>query len=504
MRALLDTNILIHREAATVVRQDIGKLFFWLDKLKYEKCVHPASLSEINKHEDRRVRESFEAKLQSYHILKTAAPIAPAVQQCGANDRTENDRIDTLLVNELYANRIDLIISEDRGLHDKTAALGIADRAFTIDSFLEKVTAENPDLVDYKVLAVRRFHFGQVDLRSSFFDSFREDYAGPAFDRWFNRKADETAYVCYEKDTLVAFLYLKLEGPEENYSDIEPIFKPRRRLKIGTFKVELNGYKLGERFLKIVFDNAVRQKVDEIYVTIFPRRVDQQRLIALLEDFGFKAYGTKNNSYGTETVYVRDMARRFDANDPKLTFPYISRSSRAFIVPIYPEYHTTLLPDSILKTESPSDFIEQEPHRNAIRKVYVSRSIFRDLRRGDTIVFYRTGGYYRSVVTTLGIVEDIYRNIRDAAHFISLCRKRSVFSDAQLHKQWDYNKGYRPFIVGFLYAYSFPKRPTLKELIENGVIPDIESAPRGFEQITAEQFAKILSLSQADPSVIVD
>ena len=39
MRALLDTNILIHREAATVVRQDIGKVFLWLDKLRYEKCV---------------------------------------------------------------------------------------------------------------------------------------------------------------------------------------------------------------------------------------------------------------------------------------------------------------------------------------------------------------------------------------------------------------------------------------------------------------------------------
>ncbi len=41
MRVLLDTNILIHREASTVVPQDIGQLFFWLDKLKNEKCVHP-------------------------------------------------------------------------------------------------------------------------------------------------------------------------------------------------------------------------------------------------------------------------------------------------------------------------------------------------------------------------------------------------------------------------------------------------------------------------------
>ncbi len=437
IRALLDTNILIHREAATVVRQDIGKLFFWLDKLKYEKCVHPASLAEIQKHQDERVRQSFQAKLQSYHVLKTLAPLAADVQRCGANDRSENDRNDTLLVNELHAGRVDLVITEDRGLHAKASTLGIGDRAFTIDSLLEKVTAENPEQVDYKILSVRRAHFGQVDLRSPFFDSFREDYGGAAFDRWFNKKADDTAYVCHEGQNLTAFLYLKTEGPDENYADIEPRFKPKRRLKIGTLKVELNGFKLGERFLKIVFDNAILQRVDEVYVTIFPKRIEQQRLIRLLEDFGFTHYGKKINAYGDEDVYVRDMTPRFDAADPKLTFPYASRESRAFIVPIYPEYHTELFPDSILKNESPADYVEQEPHRNAIRKVYVSRSFNRDLVRGDTIVFYRTGGYYRSVVSTIGVVEDVYRDIKDEAQFIALCRKRSVFTDNELRAQWN-------------------------------------------------------------------
>jgi len=504
MKVLLDTNILIHREAATVVRRDIGRLFFWLDKLRCDKCVHPASLEEIGKHQDPRVRSTFETKLQSYQVLKTIAPAGGAVQQVAAADETENDRNDTLLVNELYANRVDVLISEDRGLHKKALALGIADRAFTIDAFLEKAIAENPELVDYKVLAVRKVAFGHVDVHSDFFDSFREDYGRDAFDRWFNRNADEPAYICYEGQDLVAFLYLKVEGPKENYGDIEPRFKPNRRLKIGTFKVELNGYKLGERFLKIVFDNAILQKVEEVYVTIFPRTIEQQRLIKILEDFGFKEHGTKINDYGTEAVYVRDMMPKFDAVDPKLTFPYVSRSSRAFIIPIYPQYHTSLLPDSILRTESPADFVEQEPHRNAIRKVYVSRSIFRDLHKGDTLVFYRTGGYYQSVVTTLGIVDGLHQQIRDEAHFISLCRKRSVFSDKELRDQWNFRKNSRPFIVGFLYAYSFPRRPTLKELIDNGIVRDIESAPRGFERITGEQFSKILELSKADPRFIVN
>jgi hypothetical protein len=70
-------------------------------------------------------------------------------------------------------------------------------------------------------------------------------------------------------ERLAAFLCLKTETSTEKYSDINPPLSPTRHLKIGTLKVELNGFKLGERFLKIVFDNAIRQRVDEIYVTLF-------------------------------------------------------------------------------------------------------------------------------------------------------------------------------------------------------------------------------------------
>jgi len=64
MRVLLDTNVLIHREAATVVRTDIRKLFFWLDRLKYEKCVHP--LSTLKKSKSTRTSESAAASKQNF------------------------------------------------------------------------------------------------------------------------------------------------------------------------------------------------------------------------------------------------------------------------------------------------------------------------------------------------------------------------------------------------------------------------------------------------------
>ncbi len=505
MRVLLDTNILIHREARAVVRDDIGSLFRWLDEIKATKCVHPGSIGEIEKHTDDEVVRTLKVKLGSYHLLKTLAQDTPQITALRATDKTDNDKLDTSLLLELHAGRVDALITEDRGIHRKAAAIGLAASVFTIDAFLEKVTAENPALADYKVLAVKRMYFGEVNLRDRFFDSFRAEY--PGFDKWFNRKADETAYVCTADDgSIVAFLYLKREGPGEDYSDIEPRFSPALRLKIGTFKVVSNGFKLGERFLKIAFDNALQYQVDEIYVTALRQSSEQDRLVRLLEDWGFADHGTKTSEPGLEQVLVRKFRPAFDATDPRRTYPYLSRNTRQFIVPIYPQYHTELLPDSILSTESPADFVENRPNRNAISKVYVSRSYERGLRAGDIIVFYRTGSgtapaHYTSVATTLGVVQDVVTNISTKVAFISTCRKRSVFSDQELEKHWEYRPSNRPFVVNFLYVHSLPKRPNLMQLKKAGVITD---APRGFEQLSSLSFDKLLDISHANPRLIVD
>jgi predicted nucleic acid-binding protein len=506
MRVLLDTNIIIHREASRVIRQDIGTLFYWLDRLGYEKCIHPLTLDEIRKHKDAMVVASFEIKIRNYHELKTTAPDHPKIQLLRATfDHNDNDSIDTALINEVFAGRVDLLITEDRKVHQKAQHLGIAGRVFTIDAFLEKATTENPSLAEYKVLSVKKEHFGNIDISDTFFDSFRQDY--PGFEQWFAKKADEVAYIC-KADTghILAFLYVKVEEPSENYFDITPTFVPKRRLKIGTFKVISNGYKLGERFLKIVFDNALLYRVDEIYVTIFERSADQERLIYLLNDWGFKRHGSKHSSSGEELVLVRDFARSVDLVNPCLTYPYISRQARKFIVPIYPAYHTELFPDSILNTESPLDFVENRPNRNAISKVYISRSYERGLRSGDIIVFYRTksdkgSAYHTSVASTLGVVQSIHLNIKTFAQFVELCRKRSVFSDEELETHWNYIPTLRPFVVNFAYVHSFPKRPNLKRLMELGII---EKAPRGFERLEEGAFSTLLEHSDADKRLIAD
>ena len=499
MRVLLDTNILIHREASTVVRRDIGNVFYWLDKLRHDKCAHPVSVEEIQKHKDEKVRAAFQAKLQSYHTLKTTAPMSAEASQFSATDQTANDRNDTIIINEVFADGLTCSSRKTVASTRKPPCSGSPTGCSRSMRSWKKSQRKTRTWLTTRSWRLRRPCSGtSISQRTSSTASARTTGA-KHFDRWFARKADETAYVCYKGKDLVAFLYVKVEGPDENYSDIEPHFTPKRRLKIGTFKVEMNGYKLGERFLKIIFDNALRQGVDDVYVTIFPNTPEQRRLIRLLQDFGFTEHGVKIGFTGKELVLVRGMRPpTFDASAPALTFPYVSMASQCHIVPIYPAYHTSLLPDSILRTESPANFVEQFPHRNAIRKVYISRSINRNLKPGDSIVFYRTGGYYAGVATTVGIVEHVYTKIRDADHFISLCRKRSVFADKELIEYWNYNKDYRPFIVEFLYAYAFTKRPNLKELIDHGIIRDVTSAPRGFEPLTKDQFRTILQLAQAD------
>jgi predicted nucleic acid-binding protein len=502
MKVLFDTNIVIHRETPNVVNQEIGVLFRWIDNLKYSKWIHPVTITEINNHRDKQLRKNFNIKMESYNLLQAGTPFDPRIaQMISPLDQTHKDQNDTIILNELVAKRVDLLITEDRGIHKKAETIGILDQVYTIDAFLEKVLAENPGLVDYKVLSVKKEYIGNINLNDPFFNSFKNDY--PGFDIWLRKKSQEHAYICTSDSHIEAFLYLKIEEREEPYSDIEPPFQSKKRLKVGSFKVLLNGYRLGERFLKIIFDNAFRHNVDEIYVTVFDKDVERERLIQLLEDYGFCFHGLKINPYGNEKVYVRKLEKQFNPIYPKLTYPYFSKQSRVFLVAIRPEYHTDLFPDSILRTESPANFVEHEPFRNAIQKAFVGRPYYRDLIPGDVLIFYRTGGYHKSVITTIGIAEKAYPYVSDYNQFIDLCIKRSVFADEELKMLWN-KSGTRPFVVNFLYAYSFPKRPNLKRLIEIGVIRDISSAPRCVEQITSEAFRKILLETNTDERLIVD
>jgi predicted nucleic acid-binding protein len=266
MKVLLDTNIIIHRETSHIINKSIGQLFRLLDKGKYTKCIHPVTIKEIEKNLNLLTVQSFQVKLESYKQLIQTTPIGQEFKFIIEEiDKSQNDFNDSILLNEIYMERIDYFITEDKKIHKKAKLLDIDDKVFTIETFIDKELSEHPELINYKVLSVRKKRFGELNINDVFFDTFKNDYNG--YVKWFTRKADEFIYVTYEDNFIASLLYLKEEDHSEDYSNINPVFFPKKRLKIGTFKITRNGARLSERFIKIIFDNALRMKVQEIYVT---------------------------------------------------------------------------------------------------------------------------------------------------------------------------------------------------------------------------------------------
>lgn len=337
-----------------------------------------------------------------------------------------------------------------------------------------------------------------ITVSDPFFDSLRADY--PGFDQWFARKTSESAYVFRgHHGSIDGFLYLKREdGP---VLDVSPQLPPAKRLKVGTFKVNPHGTRLGERLLKKVFDHATEQDVEEIYVTVFSKHA---KLIEIFARYGFTKIAEKTGHGGTEDVMLRSLRHR--AGDVVLDYPLIDLASRKFILSIYPEWHTRLLPDSKLYTEAP-DVVKDVSHTNSIHKVYLAgmRGL-ETLQRGDLLVIYRTGdktapARYRSVVTSICAVEEL-RNINSFATvnaLIDYCEPYSVFSEEELRRFWS-NRKY-PHLIRFTYNAALKKRLTRGELLDRGVID--ESAYVGFTPLSDEGFNTIIEYGGISAGLIV-
>lgn len=499
MRILLDTNIVIHRENHYVSNYSVGHLYKWLDKLKLDKFVHEFSVGEILRYGDDPKRlEALKVKLESYEILESTPKMNQEfVDMISSFANKPNDEIDNILLYEVYLGRVDLLVTEDLKMLKKSKRLSISDKVFTINQIITFFTSHHPELIDYSVLSVKKKKFSEIDINNMFFNTFREDYK--EFNKWFYKKCNEYAYVCEDGNEILGFLYLKVEDDDEAYHDISPSFIPAKRMKIGTFKVESTGFRLGERFVKIIFDNALQYRVDEIYVTLFDNRAELQVLKRLLCSWGFFEYGVKNSNAGLERVLVKSLCS-YDKNlNPKKNFPNLSFDCSKYLLPIKPEFHTTLLPDSHLKNENLVNLLEKKAHQYALQKIYISQSFERSMKKGDLILFYRMGDRqpkrYSSVVTTLGIIEDIQCDFNCKEQYLKTCQNRTVFDLNTLESLW---KSYKEnlVIVTFIVVRELNKKVTLSDLYDIGAI-EPPGGPRPFTKLSNNHFLRILEIAES-------
>ncbi|OKL39122.1 N-acetyltransferase [Pontibacter flavimaris] len=342
--------------------------------------------------------------------------------------------------------------------------------------------------------------FNEINLNDPFFDSLKADYS--EFEQWYVKKAKTgaTAYVMHdENDQVQAFLYLKVE--EGAITDVEPALPNQKWLKVGTFKVNPHGTRLGEKFIKKILDNAVVSQTPAIYVTVFPKH---ENLINLLSRYGFEKEGVKSTTNGNEDVMVKYMTVLQD--NLLKDYPLItSKNSSKYVLGIKPEFHTKLFPDSKLLNEQ-YDLIQDVSHTNSIHKVYICFMEVGALKPGDLIAIYRTSdglgpARFRSVITSICVVEEIKtrNDFASIDEYLNYCRSYSVFNDAEL-TQW-YTKSGKLYVIKMTYNVALKKR------ITNGVLKDelgIDPGYWGFFKLTDQQLLGLLQKGEVNESIIIN
>jgi ribosomal protein S18 acetylase RimI-like enzyme len=363
-------------------------------------------------------------------------------------------------------------VTEDRSLRKKAARLGLEGRVTTINeaiSIVQDLFEKNPPPPP----AVRNVKAHALDESDPIFKSFREDYRG--FDDWLIKCKLEhrQVWLIEGKDShLAAFCIIKKENSLL-------LGLGGRVLKICSFKVseEYNGFRYGELLLKTIFNHAMVNKYDWIYMTVFEKYAD---LINLLEDFGFQNLNMKTE-HG-ELIFSKPMSfsekdhNSFDSLSFNIRYgPFALKVKGvpAYIVPIKPRYHRLLFPELEKQLELHPG---HHPFGNSIRKAYLSNALIRTITPGSNIFFYRSSDVHS--VMSIGVVEStlVSSSPNEIARYVG---KRTVYTFSEIEKIC------KNEVLAILFRQSLILRSpiTLRELKENGALA---AAPQSIVTIPKE------------------
>lgn len=401
--------------------------------------------------------------------------------------------------------------------------------------------------------------FAEINLRDPFFDNLRMDY--PEFDTWYQKKAmaGESAYVLYEENKLVCFVYLKIEDSLD--TNIIPPLYPTRWVKIGTFKIEARRTKLGQRLIKRAFDFAISHNIFDLYVTAYDKHAV---LIDILKHYGFVEYGNKggekvlvkhiisNNDlptfsevcgkleqcppmpkeFGNLRISRKNALQRYDqdinfrnchkncerffksyyaiSNNRDLSFDFptiFAKNVKKYILAIRAEYHTRMFPDSKLHTESPSVLLDTS-EANSIHKVYITKMWgIEKMKKGDLIIIYRmkdnyhSSAHHRSVITSLCVLEE-YRHIdtfQNEDDFLNYCNPHNIFTIEELKHFYKTKTFFH--IIKMTYNMALEKRLTKGEVEK--IIHKNPQRYWGFVPLNDQDFRKIILETKTDDSIII-
>ena len=479
-KILLDTNMFIYLEDYAVTEDKVATLTKRLfDSDQYKIVIHPKTKEEILKISDSEKRAIFSSKISVYREIKSAPKVTKEFNDMvGCNN--SHDAIDNELLFSIYRNCAHYLITNDKDLVKKSQKIGLSDRVLSIDQALEKFQEKvsedirKPVFINYKYLH-------ELDIKDTFFDSLKVDYAG--FEEWFKKKQSKEAqaYVTEFDEKLTSFLMLKVENEDEEYKDFLKPFKPARRLKISTLKVADTGKRIGETFIKIIVEKAIKENVEEIYVTVFDK---QEFLIDMLESYGFKKYTKKRTPRSDGEIELENVLVKSMKNKENY-YPFFEiDDNRIFLVPIRDKYHHLLFQESEKQFQlSLEDFQGKNVASNSLKKAYLCDSKIKQIQKGSILLFYSSGT--KKAITSLGIVDAVFNKFDNFDEMFNLVKKRTAYDEHELRENFKNDK----LVILFKLYYSFDNYVDFEFLKSNRIV---NGAIQTIQHISKEQLLQIL------------
>lgn len=491
VRFLLDTNILIPLgDSAIELKPSLANFVRLAMANGHELIYHPATEEDIQQDKNIARRQQSLQRLHQYTRLdvRMACPWNKA-------GTSRNDAVDNEILYALDQHAAHALVTEDRGIHSKATAYGLAHRVYTIQTaedlllrLHERVSVQLPNIEDVPLYALTR------NLPDSFFDSLRQGY-GAQFDGWFKTKAagGRRAWVHWKTPTEIGGICIYTR------QDNEPISRDfcirGTALKLSTFKVGdgSRGRKVGELFLKAAFRYATANRLEHIFIH---GDLDKHHfLFEMLRDFGFVNVGTDPGSSDRDVVYLKYHPSS-PPHDKIPAFEYLRKyfphyrtdpSIGKYIIPIRPEYHEILFPDYESPTNSQKHLFEPDNCAgNAIKMAYLCHANTNSINPGDIVLFYRSVD--SQSITSVGIAES-YETLKEVDAIVSKVKRRTVYTLAEITAMAS-----RPTrVLLFRFVTHLRKPISTDELVANGVL---NGHPQSITKINHEEFQRVVALGE--------
>jgi len=444
-KLLIDTNVFIGLEDPKRVDPASAEIVRKCGEHAVGVFVHDAALLDISRDKDRVRRDISLSKLGKFQQLRSAKlPAKADLEALFGQIRKPNDEVDVSLLYALHLNVVDLLITEDLGIHDRVKLTPLASRVLTVADVLVWLRRTfDPKPVALPLIDDRKAY--QIDRDDEIFDSLREGY--PDFDTWCAKcvKEHRECWAVTVEEGLAGLIVRK----DETRAEAGVTLPGTKILKLCTFKVrrEFRGEKLGELLLKKALWFAQLNGYDLIYVTT---KADQGMLIRILEYYGFSNTFSRADGelFFEKALSQARLARASDHADlftiARMNYPRFVADppAKVFCVPIRGDYHQKLFPELAFAAPLPL-FPDERPllstrgertPGNTIRKVYLCRAKTNTMVPGDVLLFYhsKTLGLEASqAMTSIGVVERVSQT-HDLEELLRLTAKRSVFSEGEL------------------------------------------------------------------------